>query len=106
MYHRKMPFYSGDSSYVGGYQVVRADRGPCPVCGHPTGDCTGVNDAPKRIWGLGDVPSMVEGQTVLVPEDIWEEQEVTAGIYRKVLVARAGSKIPLVKARELGIFPA
>lgn len=47
---------------------------------------------------------MVEGQTVLVGEDIWEEKQITAYTKTKVLVARAGSKIPLVQARELGII--
>jgi len=98
---------SGFSSGGGSLGVNRlfADRQPCPVCGHPTGDCTGELPPPSRLLGLGDIPSMVEGQTVLVTEDIWEEQEVTAGIRRKVVVARAGSRIPLVKARELGIYP-
>lgn len=106
MYHRQMAFgfYDRSSGYLNGIEVLRADRSPCPVCGHPTGDCNGENDAPKRIWGLGDVPSMVEGQTVLVGEDVWEEKEITPGVKTRVLVARAGSQIPLTKAKELGIF--
>ena len=101
-----MTFGNGySSSYnVMGLSVLPATREPCPVCGHPTGDCTGENDAPKRIWGLGDVPSMVEGQTILVPEDVWEEKEITPGVMTRVLVARAGNRIPLTRARELGIF--
>jgi hypothetical protein len=47
---------------------------------------------------------MVEGQTVLVGEDVWEEKEITPGVKTRVLVARAGSQIPLTKAKELGIF--
>jgi len=94
----------GESTEVNGLTFLRATRQPCPVCGHPTGDCTGDSGPPKRIWGLGDIPSMVEGQTVLVGEDIWEEQEITPGVMTRVLVARAGSKIPLLKAQELGIF--
>lgn len=93
-----------ESTEVNGFTFLRATREPCPVCGHPTGDCTGDSGPPKRIWGLGDVPSMVEGQTVLVGEDIWEEKQITAYTKTKVLVARAGSKIPLVQARELGII--
>ena len=89
---------------VNGITFLRATREPCPVCGHPTGDCTGDTDPPKKIWGLGDIPSMAEGQTVLVGEDIWEEKQITAYTKTKVLVARAGSKIPLSQARELGII--
>lgn len=89
---------------INGMTILPASREPCPVCGHPTGDCTGESAPPKKIWGLGDIPSMAEGQTVLVGEDIWEEKEITPGVKTRVLVARAGSKIPLPKARELGIF--
>jgi len=91
-------------SFGGGYSIVRADREPCIVCGHPTGDCMGQHDAPKRIWGLGDIPSMVEGQTVRVGEDHWEEREVTPGVKTRVRIAKAGDQIPLTKARELGIL--
>lgn len=89
---------------VAGYPVLRADRGECPVCGHPTGDCAGETAPPRRIWGLGDVPSMVEGQTVLVGEDIWEDRQITPYTTSRVLVAKAGSQIPLEKAKELGII--
>jgi len=95
--------YSG-GQYVAGARVVRADRSPCPVCGHPTGDCAGVMEPPKRIWGLGDIPSLEDTQTVLVGEDIWEQRQITPYTVSKVLVAKAGQHIPLKQARELGII--
>lgn len=106
MYHQQMTFGTSGSQwdYVSGIHVLRADRQQCPVCGHPTGDCKGDGLPPKRIWGLGDVPSMVAEQTVLVGEDIYEDRQITQFTTTKVLVARAGQQIPLVKARELGII--
>jgi len=106
MYHRPMAFGFHDHQHdtVAGVPVIRATREQCPVCGHPTGDCTGDSSPPKRIWGLGDVPSMEESQTVLVGEDIFEERQITPFTKRQVLIARAGQKIPLTKARELGII--
>lgn len=47
---------------------------------------------------------MEESQTVLVGEDIFEERQITPFTKRQVLIARAGQKIPLTKARELGII--
>jgi len=84
--------------------VSLADRQPCPVCGHPTGDCKGDSGPPHHVWGLGDVPSMEDSQTVLVEEDIWEERQITPFTKARVLVVRAGRHIPLAQAKELGIF--
>ena len=37
-----MSFYYQNTSYaLGNIPVTMADRKPCPICGHPTGDCTG-----------------------------------------------------------------
>ena len=106
MYHQTMTIGLNGSQwdYVSGIQVLRADRQQCPVCGHPTGDCAGDGLPPKRVWGLGDVPSLADQQTVLVGEDIFEERQITQFTKTKVLVARAGQQIPLAKARELGII--
>jgi len=89
--------------HVAGLPVLRANRETCVVCGHPTGDCVGEMPAPKHIWGLGDVPSLVDEQTVLVGQDIYEERQITQYSKVKVRIAKAGQKIPLHKARELGI---
>jgi len=105
VYYRQMEFQPFQTEeFIAGARVLRADRSECPVCGHPTGDCTGETGPPKKIWGLGDIPSMEESQTVLVGEDIIEERQITPYTKRKVIVARAGQKIPLQKARELGII--
>jgi hypothetical protein len=95
---------SGTGEYVAGARLIRADRTACPVCGHPTGDCVGQSLPPKRIWGLGDIPSLEHTQTVLAPEDIWEERQITPYTKSKVLVAKAGQQIPVQKARDLGLL--
>jgi hypothetical protein len=59
---------------------------------------------PKKIWGLGDIPSLEDEQTVLVGEDIWEERQITPYTRSTVLVAKAGTHIPLTQARDLGII--
>lgn len=105
MYHLLMAWEFGRSSdVVAGARLLRADRAACPVCGDPTGDCTGETSPPTKIWGLGDVPSMEDGQFVYVDEDIIEEKQITPFTKSKVLVAAAGSQIPLAKARELGLI--
>lgn len=89
---------------LGDYVVTMADRQPCPVCGHPTGDCVGDIPPPTRLIGLGTIPSMADKQTVYVEEDIYQERQITPFTKAKVLVAQKGKHIPLAKARELGLI--
>ena len=87
-----------------GVEVLRASNEPCPVCGHPTGNCAGSSPPPDRIAGLGTIPSMRKQQTILVEEDIWEKVEIAQGIFTRVLRAKAGSQMPYDKAVELGLI--
>lgn len=96
--------FGKSETFIAGARLLRADREPCPVCGDPTGDCSGESDPPKKIWGLGDIPSMEDQQTVYVGHDIVQEKWITPFTKSKVLVAAAGSQIPLSKARELGLI--
>lgn len=103
-----MSFYSnnghGDMIF-GDISISRADRQPCPVCGHPTGDC--VNNGfkpPERILLHGTTPSLEEEQTFFVEEDVFEERAISAFTTVKVLLARKGSSIPFARARELGLL--
>ena len=89
---------------IGDYVVSMADRRPCPVCGHPTGDCTGLAEKPDRIWGLGASLTLEANQTFLVEENIYEERQITPYTKSKVLLAAKGKKIPIAKARELGLI--
>ena len=107
VYHHLMDtdFSFGRSeTHIAGARLLRADRNPCPVCGDPNGDCSGDSGPPVRIWGLGDIPSMEDEQTVFVHKDIIQERQITPFTKSKVLVAAAGSQIPLSKARELGLI--
>lgn len=80
--------------------VSEADRKPCPVCGHPTGDCTGPSDLPNT-----KLPNKIVGSEpmILVEQDITEERQITPYTKTRVLIHRKGDYVPLSKARELGL---
>lgn len=93
----------GDDEYIlPNVRYLRADRQPCPVCGHPTGDCAGEQQPPVRILG-GPYDNRKTEPGVLVTEDIYEEVFLTERTKTTVLVAKAGTYIPLQKAIELGL---
>lgn len=84
---------------------LTADREPCPVCGHPTGDCVGDTPpsvAPRVQFAPLEKPQAKEPM-VLVEEDIWQDVQITALTKTRVLVAKAGTQVSLTRARELGI---
>ena len=84
--------------------ILRATRQPCPVCGHPTGDCNGETGPPQKIVGLGGViESLKELQTVLVENDIYEERQITPFTKAKVIIHHKGSYVTLEQAKNLGI---
>lgn len=95
-----------DYEYIfGDIRLLKADRMPCPVCGHPTGDCTPENHTPPtKIFGLGLFKSMDEKQTFIVDRDIYEEQEILPNQTVNVIKFRKGQEIPLSTARELGLI--
>lgn len=100
-----MNYEYGPPEYIlPGVRFVRADRQPCIVCGHPTGDCASDESRPHNIIGMGTIPSMEDSQDFLVEEDIIVERQITPFTTSKVFLARKGQKIPLAKARELGLF--
>jgi hypothetical protein len=85
--------------------ILRASREACPVCGHPTGDCSDGTSTPARIIGeefYRDRPTREPG--VLVTEDIYEEVNITPRTKTKVLVAKAGTYIPRDKAERYGLI--
>ena len=83
--------------------LVSAERGPCPVCGHPTGDCKGTTPPPKVIFGQGSSETLSSTQTILVEEDIYEEKQITNFHKAKVLVHKKGSYVPYEEALRLGL---
>jgi hypothetical protein len=83
--------------------LVPSDRGPCPVCGHPTGDCVGTTPPPKVIFGQGSSEILASTQTILVEEDIYEERQITHFHKAKVLLHKKGSYVPYAEAIRLGL---
>jgi|DEB19_MinimDraft_3_1074340.scaffolds.fasta_scaffold59643_2 hypothetical protein len=83
--------------------AIGANRQPCVVCGHPTGDCTGESGPPTVIFGQGSSETIIDTQTILVEEDIWEERQMTPFTRAKVLVHRKGKYIPFREAEKLGL---
>ena len=88
----------------GDLQILRHSLEPCIVCGHPTGDCATEHSAPDHIWGATEVPSLQDSTLILVEEDVVEYRQITPFTKSKVLLARAGQKIPVSRAQELGII--
>lgn len=88
--------------HMGDIDIYTADRKPCPICGHPTGDCAGTENTvldlnlPKRI--IGKEPMF------LVEGDVTEDRAITPYTRARVLIHRKGDYIPLTKARELGLL--
>ena len=88
--------FRNDSS---GTDIHRADRQPCPVCGHPTGDCVGDTPAPQTIWGYNTSSSLDDSLTFYIEEDYFEERVIT-----QILVFKKGKNIPLTTAKEYGFI--
>jgi hypothetical protein len=100
MYLRGM----GDEYVLNGeVRIVRAGNGPCIVCGHPTGDCSGDLPAPTALAGTHAYPSLGHGEIFVVADDVWEKRQITPFTEATVLVARKGAAIPMAKARDLGL---
>lgn len=85
-------------------EILRADRQPCPVCGHPTGDCVGDSPPPSHIAGAGLFPSFRHEEMIKVNEDVYEEILVSEFTTMRVLVATAGTYVPRSVAIRVGII--
>jgi len=88
-----------------GVRIVRASRQPCLICGHPTGDCADGAEAPHTIIGERVRPLKDHPQpTVFVPEDIFEERQITPFTRARVLAAAKGTYVTAERAQELGLL--
>jgi hypothetical protein len=94
----------GEVEIIAGVKIHRASRQPCPVCGHPTGDCGGESGPPKTIFGYNTNSSLDDNLTFYVEEDYVEEHEIAPGVTTKTIIYRAGQHIPLNTAKELGLI--
>jgi hypothetical protein len=94
----------GQHEEIAGVQIVRADRTPCPVCGHPTGDCAGGDGPPKTIFGYNTNSSLDNNLTFYVEEDIVEKRDIAPNITAEIVIHKKGSYIPLSEAKEIGLI--
>lgn len=85
-------------------RVSGASREPCPVCGHPTGDCVGAGKAPESLIGSSPLETLKEIQTVYLDEDVVVEREIVPGKFTKIIKYRAGSQITVEEAKNLGLI--
>jgi len=93
------PYSIGDN-----IKITPADRRPCPVCGHPTGDCVGENSEPSHIIGFGVNEPNPDAQQFVVKEDVYVERQLTPTTKTRVLVAAAGKVISVTQAKNLGLI--
>lgn len=102
-----MTFYDpryANSYGIDGVRISPADRQPCPVCGHPTGDCvSGDSVTPVRIIGFATDLNGNEVPLHFVEEEVWEERQITPYTKARVLVYKRGDKITLSEAQRLGL---
>lgn len=89
----------------GEVKIARADRAPCLVCGHPTGDCTGDSSPLKQetVWGYNTNSSLDDSVTFYMEDDYIEEREIAPGIITRVVIHKKGKNIPLNEAKRLGL---
>jgi hypothetical protein len=94
------PFYespafrgNGNSYVLNGIEVVGANRSPCPVCGHPTGDCSGGSDKPV----------IHSSPIFFLEDDVYEDKPITSTLTTRVVKYRKGTNIPMAEAIRLGL---
>lgn len=89
----------------GDYRILRADRQPCPICGHPTGDCN--SQTPHKLdsmFGTGLFKSVDNEHKVMVEETIYEERVIYGTSKIKVIKFKKGQMISIDEARENGLL--
>jgi hypothetical protein len=100
--------FGSSDTVLDGIPFLRADRQPCIICGHPTGDCashvTGATPPiDVRVQFAPLAEKTPEEQMVLVDHDIFKEVALSSMTKTRVLVAKAGTYLPKSRAEQLGI---
>jgi hypothetical protein len=99
-----MSAFHNDDVVLGGIPILRADRKPCPVCEHPTGDCSTDTARPMHIAFTDSVlETLKDSQMILVEENIYEDRQITPFTKTTVITVHKGSYVTLERAQELGI---
>ncbi len=97
--------FRDDRVLFGDIEILRAVDGPCPVCGHPTGNCTGDMVKPDHIIGQDFTnESLKNDRMILVENDIYETRAISGFTSTNVLIHRAGTYVTLARAKELKIL--
>lgn len=98
--------FNSQDRLFGDIPILKADREPCLVCGHPTGDCKPADHNPQDIHiALTDntLETLKDEKLIYVDETIYGERQISPYTTAKVVLARKGSFVTLEKAKELGI---
>ena len=82
---------------------IQADRSPCIVCGHPTGDCSPNDGKHVKVASANTFPSLNQAEMFLVLEDIIEERQITPFTKARVIVHTAGKMITVEEAKKFGL---
>ena len=100
-----MTFYRvpDNSSASHSITFLSADRGPCMVCGAPSGDCKGDAEYHGQINFIPMKPDDPRA-TFRVPRRIYEEVEVNGRKRMKLLYAQ-GAAITPEEAKRIGLLP-
>lgn len=88
---------------IEGLKISRADRQPCPVCGHPTGDCASETSNPSHVIGF-TFPGSGSALQIFLEEDVWEERQITPLTSTRVLLYKKGESISQQEAERLGLI--
>lgn len=92
-----MTFYNSTSDIV----VLEADRKPCIVCGHPTGDCVGDSHWQGAAHFVRPVKD--PAATFTVPVRVYLEK-LSGQRWVKTLLYAVGTRITPTEARRVGII--
>jgi hypothetical protein len=84
--------------------LLPGHRAPCPVCGHPTGDCAPEGQPHIKIIP-GEDPSRNPDATVTVDRVVIQELFVGRSKRKtRVKLYRPGQRITPAQAEEVGLF--
>lgn len=87
----------------GEFELISAEDGGCPVCGHPTGDCAPEGQGHIRVVGADTFETITAKEMFIVTEDIYEQRQISPFTKAKVLLYPKGKAIPVSEAKKLGL---
>jgi hypothetical protein len=104
-YSSNFSIFSRTDETADGIPIHRADRSPCIVCGHPTGDCSPESHEKVEIaFATQTLESFKDIQKILVEETVYENRQITPFTTARVIIVKKGSYVTVARAKELGII--